>query len=110
MLTGPWIFKTVFGNKWEIAGTFSQILAPLFFLKFLANPLSYMYFIVGKQKEDFYGHIAMIILIIIAFSISNYFSKSIYLALIAYSISYCIIYVFYLIRTYQFSNSKPIIF
>lgn len=104
MILGPWIFKTVFGHKWEMAGEFSRIMAPFFFLKFVVSPLSYVFFIVGKQKEDFIGHIAMVVLVLLAFVLSNLLGLNFYYALIFYSISYCLIYLYYLIRSYQLSK------
>ena len=104
ILAGPWIFSFVFGANWETAGHISRIMAPLFFLKFIVSPLSYVFFIAGKQKEDLYGHIAMIVLVVLSIIISGTFSENYFHALIAYSAAYCLIYIYYLIRSYQFSK------
>jgi O-antigen/teichoic acid export membrane protein len=106
-LAGPWIFSFVFGNEWELAGRFSQIMTPLFFLKFVVSPLSYVFFIAGKQKEDLIGHIAMIVLVLLSFVISRVFSDNFYHALVAYTIAYGIIYLYYLLRSYHFSKGQP---
>lgn len=105
-LEGPWIFATVFGPEWEMAGKFSQIMAPLFFFRFMVNPLSYVYFIAGKQREDLLAHIGMIVLVLISFGISTIFNFNFYWALAAYSVAFCIIYFYYLVRSYQFSLGK----
>jgi len=106
MAAGPWIFATVFGPNWEMAGKFSQIMAPLFFFRFMVNPLSYVFFIAGKQREDLLAHFAMIVLVLISFGISAFFNFNFYWALAAYSIAFCIIYFYYLVRSYQFSIGK----
>lgn len=44
------IFMIVFGEKWNIAGEYAQILVPMLFLRFISNPLSFMFYIGEKQK------------------------------------------------------------
>lgn len=42
----------VFGENWSIAGRYAKLLIPMFFLRFVANPLSFMIYIGGKQKVN----------------------------------------------------------
>ena len=106
IFAGPWIFKTVFGTNWETAGIFSRIMAPLFFFKFIVSPLTYVFMIAGRQKEDLFGHIAMVILIIAAFMIAGAFSDNFYHGLMAYAGAYSLVYIYYFIRSYRFSKGK----
>lgn len=106
MIFAPWVFSFVFGEKWAMAGTISQILAPMFMLKFIVSPLTYIFFIAKKQKEDFYGHIFMVALVILAFVVVRIFTQDYIKALIAYSLAYCITYIVYFIFSYRFSKGK----
>ena len=45
----PSIFGFVFGAEWDTAGKYVQFLIPMFYLKAIVSPLSYMYIIKGKQ-------------------------------------------------------------
>jgi O-antigen/teichoic acid export membrane protein len=52
VLFGPWIFSVAFGPDWAEAGRICQILAPLFFAKFVVSPLSAVLLLAGRQKMD----------------------------------------------------------
>ena len=51
LLAGPYLFSFVFGDKWWDAGVIAQIIAPWFFLRFIASPLANLAMIKKKQKE-----------------------------------------------------------
>lgn len=103
---GPQLFTTIFGNQWVEAGIFSKIMAPMFFLRFTISPLTYLFYIANKQKEDFFGHIFLLIIVFISFPISSLFTNNSVYFLINYSIAYGIVYLYYLIRSYNFSKGK----
>ena len=92
---GSWLFTFFLGNEWTEAGQYSQIFAVMFFLRFTISPLTYTFYITGKQKMDLYGHILMLISTLIPFYLGFSLFKNLYLSLILYSISYSIIYIFY---------------
>jgi O-antigen/teichoic acid export membrane protein len=52
--TAPPLFAVVFGAKWRIAGEYAQILSVMYFLRFISSPLSFMYFVAERQKEDLF--------------------------------------------------------
>ncbi len=62
-LFGKFIFRFAFGNQWEVAGTYSQILAPWALLWFIASPMHSLFTIV--QKQNLY----------LVFSITNLFTR-----------------------------------
>ncbi len=103
---GPEIFTFVFGDKWTEAGEFSRILTLMFFFRFTVSPLSYMYIISGHQKEDFIMHLLILIFtggsMILGYLIFNSFPAM----LIGFSVSYSLIYIIYLIRSYQFTTGN----
>ncbi|MGZ5802432.1 MAG: lipopolysaccharide biosynthesis protein, partial [Burkholderiaceae bacterium] len=46
----PALFAIVFGSSWRPAGDMARVLAPLYFFNFIASPLSYVFYVAGKQK------------------------------------------------------------
>jgi O-antigen/teichoic acid export membrane protein len=102
---GPSVFAFIFGEKWRLAGVFSALLAPMFYLKLVVSPLTYVFFITKKMKEDFYLHLLVLVLTT-SFLYGSYHLFHTSEAVIAgFSVSYCIIYLYYLIRSYQLSQS-----
>lgn len=58
---GSWIFVFLFGEKWEEAGRITMILAPLFFMSFISQPIS-MYLDVKKElKWEFFYNLSFLI-------------------------------------------------
>lgn len=101
---GPVLFSFFFGAKWTEAGIISQVLMPLFMLRFTVSPLSYLFIIAGRQREDLIAHIAIVLLIGSVFVISRELDKDYKTTLLYYSIVYSASYIYYLVRSYQFSK------
>lgn len=101
----PEIFAFVFGEKWKIAGEFTQIMTPMFFLNFIVNPLSYTFFIAQKQKLNLIGQIILLILTIISIYVGVQFNDK-YFTVISFAISYSFVYIFYLAISFKFSLGK----
>lgn len=99
----PFIFSFVFGNKWTSAGEYVQILIPMFYLKAIVSPLSYMFIIRHKQNEDLILHIISFLFVAFSFYISYIFSYNIKTTLSLFSFSYCLIYIIYFCKSYLFS-------
>ena len=95
----------VFGEPWRGAGDFARILAPLYFLGFVASPLSYVFFVAGKQKVEFVWQIALFIITITVFLAPFSLTQILW----AYTVSYSILYVIYLYLSHKFArNSVPV--
>lgn len=99
----PELFTFVFGEKWRIAGEYAQIMAPMLYLKFVISPLSYTFYVAGKQKFDFIGQMCLLLTIIFAVCMGWKYDSEIIL-LVALSIGYTIIYLFYLAYSYILSR------
>lgn len=50
---GGEIFGLVLGETWHGVGEFAEVLAPMLLLRFIAAPLSQVFFLLGAQKLDF---------------------------------------------------------
>jgi O-antigen/teichoic acid export membrane protein len=53
LLTGPALFRVVFGPEWEPAGRYAQILSPYMFFVFVASPLAFLPFVLDRQWQSF---------------------------------------------------------
>lgn len=100
---GPTIFEFVFGAEWREAGVYVQILSFMYFLRSITSPLSYMFIIRNKQNEDFILHIITFIFVGSSLLMGYFMFNDIKIMLSLFAISYSIIYIYYLFRSYKFS-------
>ncbi|PWF22169.1 lipopolysaccharide biosynthesis protein [Corticimicrobacter populi] len=92
-------FAFAFGESWRGAGTIAVWLLPLFALRFMASPLSYMVYIAGKQHVDLFWQIVLLAMTYLSLSILHGYEQ----ALQVYSAGYSLLYVIYLAMSYRFS-------
>jgi O-antigen/teichoic acid export membrane protein len=102
-LFAPELCAFVFGKPWREAGEFAQILAPLYFLNFVASPLSYVFFVAGKQKIELVWQVALFITTITVFLVP----LSLKQVLLNYTVAYSALYIVYLSLSYKFSKNSP---
>lgn len=100
ILYAPNIFGYIFGYEWIIAGEYASILAPMFFFQFIANPISTIYIIANRQKEDFSIQIVMLVLLCFLF----YLNLEIVTFLKLFSLFFSIIYLFIIYRSFKFAR------
>ncbi len=60
-LTGPELFRFVFGASWSTAGTYASYLAPWVFFVFVSSPLSKLLDIFEKQKALFLFNASLLV-------------------------------------------------
>jgi len=65
------VFAFVFGDEWRIAGEYARILTPVFFLRFITFPLSYMLYVREKQLYNIIGQFVLFMAIVIAFFVGR---------------------------------------
>ena len=99
----PEIFTFVFGKNWKIAGEFAQLMTPMLYLKFVVSPLSYTFYVAGKQKFDFIGQVFLLLIVMLAIYIGLKHNSEIVL-LAVFSIGYAVVYLFYLGYSYILSK------
>jgi len=93
-------FTFFFGEQWREAGVFAVWLMPMFAFRFVASPLSYVFYITNKQHVDLGWQVAL--LLVTMFSL--YFPRDHITAIQAYSTGYSGLYVFYLWLSWYFSK------
>lgn len=96
------LFAWVFGEPWRAAGEFAQILAPLYFLNFIASPLSYVFYVVGKQKINLIWQVVLFMMTITVFSAPLTLKESLW----SYTIGYSSLYIIYLTLSYLLSKNR----
>ena len=102
LLYSPTLFAWVFGEQWRRAGELAQLLAPLYFLNFVASPLSYVFFVTGRQKIDLVWQVALFGMTLGVFLVPGTLEQSV----ARYAIGYSALYLVYLRMSYQCSGNK----
>jgi O-antigen/teichoic acid export membrane protein len=92
-------FAVAFAASWTSAGALTLLLLPRFALGFMASPLSYIVYVVGKQELDLLWQLALLAMTLATLSAANSFHA----ALLWYSIGYGCLYLAYLWMSYRFS-------
>jgi O-antigen/teichoic acid export membrane protein len=94
------LFAKVFGEEWRGAGAIAVWLLPMFALRFIASPLSYMVYIAGKQHVDLFWQVSLLGITIASLNASANYEYALQL----YSVGYSVLYVIYLAMSYRFSQ------
>ncbi len=100
MLVSEPVFVLAFGEPWRKAGVIAVWLMPLFALRFVASPLSYVFYVAGKQHVDFMWQIALFLMTVGVFFLSGGFETSVK----AYAVGYGFLYLVYLAFSYRYSK------
>lgn len=70
------IFAFVFGEEWRIAGKYTQIILPLFFIRFVVMPLTFIAPLFEEQKIELIFQFVLFVLYMSILFISNYLELS----------------------------------
>lgn len=100
-LFGPHLFAWLFGASWREAGELARILAPLYFFRFVASPLSYVFYVAGKQRIDLIWQIVLFMMTAMVFLIPLTLKQSLW----AYMVGYSLLYIIYLFISYHYSRN-----
>ena len=98
----PDLFAWIFGENWRPAGELARILAPLHFLNFVASPLSYVFFVAGKQKLDFMWQLALCAMTSTVFWLPGTLHDSV----TWYATGYSLLYIVYLAMSWQCAHPR----
>lgn len=97
------LFEMLFGVGWRRSGTIAVWLLPMFAMRFVASPLSYMFYIADKQHLDLLWQLTLLAMTLVALMLPTGYSA----ALGTYSLGYSMLYVIYLHLSYRFSLGRP---
>lgn len=103
----PWLFTFVFGEEWRLAATFTQILTPILLVNFIVSPLSVVFYIAARQKDDLLWQVAFLAATALACFTGIWVGGAVG-SLIAYSVAGAVLYLIYfaLIRHYAVGSSQ----
>ncbi|GGX19528.1 lipopolysaccharide biosynthesis protein [Aquimarina muelleri] len=99
----PELFSFVFGDGWTTAGEYARIFSIYYYFKFISSPLSYMFYIAEKQKQDFLLHIYVFCSTLIILVLPEFFSLSDKVILWIYCVNFILIYFTYFIISLKLS-------
>ena len=94
------IIVWVYGDNWELAGLFAKILIPAMFLRFIANPLSYTFYIFDQQKLNMISMFTLFLYMVFSF----YYFNSVTSIVFSISIGYSILYLCYILYSVKLVN------
>lgn len=102
---GSDLFVWVFGQNWVEAGRIVEIIAPAVFFKLVSSPLTYTFYLAGKQNYDalMQGIYFFLTILIIWFS---YYNKNLENTMILISILNSILYIIYLFFSFKFTKNE----
>ena len=101
-LTAESLFVWAFGEPWRQSGVIAHWLIPMFALRFVASPLSYVFYIAGKQQVDLAWQCALLATTFGSFMLTSSLEDSIKI----YALSYSLLYVVYALLSYNYSKGK----
>jgi O-antigen/teichoic acid export membrane protein len=100
ILVAESLFVWAFGETWRYAGVIATWLMPMFALRFVASPLSYIFYIAGGQRIDLIWQCGLLCMTVLVFMAGMDFESSIK----AYAAGYTGMYVIYLLLSYRYSK------
>lgn len=106
LLCAPSLFALLLGAKWRVAGEYAQLLCPMFFLRFIMNPLSVIAIIAQKNRYELTWQAGMLAGLGLA-ALSHYFVRfgpKEFLAVIA--IVYSMFDLAYIVASYRFACDR----
>ncbi len=101
------VFTFIFGKEWAIAGRYVKIMTPVFFLRFLSFPLSYMLYVVEKQKYNTLGQFFLVTAIVSTFLIGKRFDAETIVKTLSFV--YSIFYLTYIYISYSLTSKGKLI-
>ncbi len=96
------LFAFVFGEEWRIAGTYAQIVIPLFFIRFVSSTVSVVLSVFEKQRNELLINFFLIAISLSLVLFFRNFVNFLYFFTIFMSINYFIFLCYY----YKLSKGK----
>ncbi len=102
----PVAFEWVLGEGWGEAGVYAKLLAPMFFLQFITNPLANMFLVAEKQKYELFLQLYLVAVIGASLYVGCYVYGDERLAVLLVSILHSSKYLIELVLSYRYSLGK----
>ncbi len=102
----PDLFTMVFGAKWRPAAEFARILLPVYLMKFVSHPLTYVILLAGKLRFELWLHVIMLGFLASGMAIAGYIQASAHAVLAFYAVAYALCYLAYLVYSLKLSRGQ----
>lgn len=66
LFCAPALFAIVFGERWRIAGEYAQLMCPMFYLRFISNPLSLVAIVAQRNRFEFLWQVGLLAFLVLA--------------------------------------------
>lgn len=106
LLFAPKIFGIVFTSEWQMAGVFAQLMSVTLLFQFVVSPLSTMFVVAERQKQDLLIQLYLIVAMSISIALGYYYYHSATISVLFFVITYAIKYTIECILSYYFSFGK----
>ncbi|MFC5734290.1 lipopolysaccharide biosynthesis protein [Cytobacillus gottheilii] len=106
LFLGPYLFSVVFGDIWYESGVYSRIIAILVFSRLVFTPITKVFSVFEKQKDELVFDILKVILILLVYLIVLFFSLNSYWFVGLYSGIMSIIYCLTFQRAMKIINKE----
>jgi len=87
MAFGPVIFVTLFGQRWELAGEFSRIMAPTYLFLLVAGAVNMTLLLLGRQKLQMAWEVGRLAAMVAIWTAIPFFALSEFTAVILHSVT-----------------------
>jgi O-antigen/teichoic acid export membrane protein len=102
----PGVFSLFLGEKWRIAGEYSQILLPMMAIDFVCISLSGVFFITEKMKMFTYLELYYLVITIVSLLFGSIIFHGIKSALISFAIGRSSAYLLFILISYNYSKGN----
>lgn len=92
LMFAPYLFVLVFGQEWQLAGSYAQLLAPVFLVGFVVSPISSLIYLEDNQKYDLYLQLILLIFLISGIGFAYIYGDAFW-AVVAYALAYGLKYI-----------------
>lgn len=99
----PTLFAILFGEKWRVSGEYAQLMCPMFFLRFISNPLSVVAIIAQKNKYELAFQCSLLAFLAAAAWVHHFIPLNAKTFIVVFTIIYCVLDLMYLFANYRFA-------
>lgn len=96
----PQIFSLIFGRDWVVAGEMAQILVPMFFVRFIAMPVSSVILLRNKVEIDLWWQLAFLGFASGAFLITSNINQ----LMIYFSLAFSFMYIISICASFKYAK------
>lgn len=100
------LFRWIFGIDWVLAGTYTKILIPFFFVRFVVVPVTVTNSVFEKQDISLYWQVSLMVSVLSTIYLSNYFKYGIEQMLQLLCVVSSMLYIILFIILYRVSQGK----